>query len=83
MEAKALRPRAPSNFPASLFPILQQDKNKGLSTTTIQWISSHKQKKINHLIFLVVQKEIKAAGKFNRARGLNALASVNRVPWFK
>ena len=40
-EAKALRPRAHSNFPASLFPILQQDKNKGLSTTTIRWISSH------------------------------------------
>ena len=40
-DAKAFRPRARSNFPASLFPILQQDKNKGLSTTTIQWISSH------------------------------------------
>ena len=40
MEAKALRPRARSNFPTSLFPILPQDENKELSTTTIQWISS-------------------------------------------
>ena len=40
-EAKALRSRARSNFPVSLFPILKQDKNKGLSARTIQWISSH------------------------------------------
>ena len=34
-EVKALRPRARSNFAASLFPISQQAENKGLSTTTI------------------------------------------------
>ena len=40
-EAKALRPKARSNFPAPLVPSLQQDENKRLSTTTIEWISSH------------------------------------------
>ena len=40
-EAKALRPKACSNFPAPLVPSLQQDENKRLSTTTIEWISSH------------------------------------------
>ena len=43
-EAKALRPKARSNFPVPLVPSLQQDEIKGLSTTTIEWNSSHQQK---------------------------------------
>ena len=40
-------------------------------------------KRINHLIFLVVQKEITEAGKFERACGLKALASDKWIGCFK
>ena len=36
---------------------------------------------LNHILLSCCKIGKREAGKFERVRGLNALASVNRVPW--